>query len=173
MMTLTPKRQTELHAGTYQCVRLTECTIDADETASSDDLVDAWLHSKENPFDELQDAATPTAHKMDLRQVFDLDQVQVSDFKKTDKQGVVRFLIDFINDPEWGEDRDDFAKLLDRYFNEHHSLKGNECYILSKDWFEENDGRLIEPNWIFTYYIVILYLDRKSRTLLVTEWIYD
>lgn len=94
--------------------------------------------------------------------------------KKKDQKGISEFLIDFLNEPDWQDDRDDFAKLLERYFEYYKEFENNEFYILSKDWFEKNDERLIEPeSWCYTYYFLIISVDRSSKILTLTEWTYD
>jgi len=78
------------------------------------------------------------------------------------------------NEPDWGDDRNEFAKLLDRYFEIHNEFGDNEFYILSKDWFDNEDERVIEPeSWAYIYYFLIISVDRESNLLILTEWSYD
>jgi CRISPR/Cas system CSM-associated protein Csm2 small subunit len=39
--------------------------------------------------------------------------------KKKNEQGLAQFLSDFINEPDWDDDRNDFAKLVDRFVQIH------------------------------------------------------
>ena len=109
-----------------------------------------------------------------MRRTFNFDNVKISDFNKYDKNETVKFLIDFLNESDWGEDRIEFSNLLDKYFEIHEQLISNEFYIISKDWFDKSDKRLIEPeNWCYTYYFLIISIDRHSNLLTLSEWTYD
>lgn len=173
MTTIDTKRHIEINEG-YQGINLTEFAIGVDELISNDQIVDIFIRSKQFSFDSLRDCVKAEPDKGYLRQAFDVDKIKITDFRKTDKQGVSKFLFDFINEPDWGDDRNEFAKLLDRYFEIHNEFGDNEFYILSKDWFDKEDERVIEPeSWVYTYYFLIISVDRKSNLLTLTEWTYD
>lgn len=173
MITVETKRHIEFNEG-YQGVNLTEFTIGLDELISNDEIVDTFIRSKQFSFDSLRDCVKAEPDKGYLRRAFDIDKIKITDFKKVDKQGVSKFLFDFINQPDWGNDRNEFAKLLDRYFKFTMSLEDNDFYILSKDWFDKEDERLIEPeSWAYTYYFLIISVNRLSNLLTLTEWTYD
>lgn len=173
MTTFKTKRHIEINEG-YQGINLTEFAIGVDELISSDRIIDTFIRSKQFSFDSLRDCVKAEPDMGYLRQAFDVDKIKITDFKKTDKQGISKFLIDFLNEPDWGDDRNEFAKLLDRYFEIHNEFAGNEFYFLSKDWFDKEDERVIEPeSWVYTYYFLIISVDRKSNLMTLTEWIYD
>ena len=115
-----------------------------------------------------------TENKPYLRQAFDTDRINISDFKKKSKKETAEFLYDFINQPDWGDDRNEFAKLLDKYFEIHNQFRDNDFYIISKDWFDKGDDRVIEPeSWVYSYYFLIISVDRNLNLLTLTEWTYD
>lgn len=173
MTTIDTKRHIEINEG-YQGINLTEFAIGVNEQISNDQIVDTFIRSKQFSFDSLRDCVKTEPDKDYLRQAFDVDKIKITDFKKTDKQGVSKFLFDFINEPDWGDDRNEFAKLHDRYFEIHNEFRDNEFYILSKDWFNKDDERVIEPeSWVYTYYFLIISVDRKSNSLTLTEWTFD
>ena len=173
MTTIDTKRHIEINEG-YQGINLTEFAIVVEEVISNDQIVDTFIHSIQFSLDSLRDCVKTEPDKGYLRQAFDVDKIKIADFKKTDKQGVSKFLINFLNEPDWGDDRNEFAKLLDRYFEIHNVFGNNEFYILSKDWFDKEDERVIEPeSWVYTYYFLIISVDRKSNLLTLTEWTYD
>ena len=173
MTTIETKRLIEINEG-YQGINLTEFAIGVDKQISNDQIVDTFIRSKKFSFDSLPDFAKAEPDKGYLRQPFDVEKIKITDFKKTDKQGVLKFLIDFLHEPDWSDDRNEFAKLLDRYFEIHNEFGDNEFYILSKDWFNKEDERVIEPeSWVYTYYFLIISVDRKSNLLTLTEWTYD
>jgi hypothetical protein len=173
MTIINTKRHIEINEG-YQGINLTEFAIGVDELISNDQIVDTFIRSKQFLFDSLRDCVKAEQDKGYLRQAFNIDKIKIIDFKKTDKQGVSKFLFDFVNEPDWGDDRNEFAKLRDRYFEIHNEFGDNEFYILSKDWFDKEDERVIEPeSWVYTYYFLIISVDRKSNLLTLTEWTYD
>lgn len=173
MTTFETKRHIEIDES-YQGISLTEFAIEVDEQIDNDRIVDTFIRSKQFSFDSLRDCIKAEPDKGFLRQAFNVDRVKISDFKKTDKQGASKYLLDFLNEPDWGGDRNEFAKLLDRYFEIHNEFGDNEFYILSKDWFDKEDERVIEPeSWVYIYYFLIISVDRKSNLLTLTEWTYD
>lgn len=173
MATIDTKRHIEIDEG-YQGINLTEFAIGVDELISNDQIVDNFIRSKQLSFDSLRECVKAEPDKGSLRQAFDVDKIKITDFRKTDKQGVEKFLYDFINEPNWGDDRNEFAKLLDRYIEIHNEFGYNEFYILSKDWFSKEDEKVIEPeSWVYIYYFLIISVDRKSNLLTLTEWTYD
>jgi hypothetical protein len=173
MTTIKTNRHIEINEG-YQGINLTEFAIGVDELISNDQIVDTFIRSKQFSFDSLRDCVKAEPDKGYLRQTFDVDKIVITDFKKTDKQGVSKFLFDFINEPDWGDDRNEFSKLLDRYFEIYNEYGDNEFYILSKDWFDKEDERVIKPeSWVYNYYFLIISVDRKSNLLTLTEWTHD
>lgn len=173
MSTLLAKRHIEIIEA-YQCINLTEFDIRVEEEIDNDKIVDTFIHLRQLSFDSLQHFVKTESKKGQLRTVFNFDEVKISDFKKTDKQGISKFLFTFINEPDWGDDRDAFAKLLDRYFEIYKEFSTDDFYILSKDWFVKNDERIIEvESWVYIYYFLIISIDRNAKLLILTEWIYD
>jgi hypothetical protein len=173
MTTIDIKKHIEINEG-YQGINMTEFAIGVDDKISNDKIVDTFIRSKQFSFDSLRDCVKAEPDKGYLRQAFNIDKIKITDFKKTDKQGVSKFLFDFINESDWGDDRNGFTKLLDRYLEIHNDFGDNDFYILSKDWFDKEDERVIEPeSWVYTYYFFIISVDRKSNSLTLTEWTYD
>ena len=158
----------------YQGVNLTEFSFTVTDEPNNDLLVDNFMRSKQFSYGSLRDCVKKEPEKGYLRRAFNIDRIKVTDFKKTDKEGTSKFLFNFVNEPNWGDDRNEFVKLLDRYFEIHSEFEDNDFYILSKDWFDKDDERLIEPvSWCYTYYFLIISVDRKSNLLTLTEWTYD
>ncbi len=173
MTTIETKRHIEINEG-YQGINLTEFAIRVDDLISNDQIVDSFIRSIQFSFDSLSDCVKAEQDKGYLRQAFNVDKIKITYFKKTDNEGVLKFLFDFINEPDWGDDRNEFAKLLDRYFEIHNEFGDSEFYILSKDWFDKEDERVIEPeSWVYSYYFLIISVDRKLNSLTLTEWTYD
>ena len=173
MATLKTKRHIEI-SESFQGINLTEFAIEFGDKKDNDQIVNDFMRSKHFSFDSLRDCVKAEPSKGYLRQAFNVDRVKITDFKKTDKQGVSKFLFDFINEPDWGDDRNEFATLLDKYFEIHKQFGDNDFYIISKDWFDKGDERVIEPeSWVYTYYFLIISVDRNSNLLTLIEWTYD
>ena len=173
MTTFETKRHIEIHES-YQGINLTEFAIGVDDQIDNDQIVDTFVHSKQFSFDSLRNCVKSEPDKGYLRRAFDFDKVKISDFRKTDKDGASRFLFDFLNEPDWGDDRSEFTKLLDRYFEIHKQSVDSDFYVISKDWFDIDDEKAIEPeSWCYTYYFLIISVDRNSNLLTLTEWTYD
>lgn len=172
-MTFETKQHIEIDEN-YQGINLTEFTFVVDEKMDNGQIVDAFIRTKYFSIDSLRDCIKEEPKKGYLRRVFNIERVRITDFRKTDKEGISKFLLDFLNEPDWGEDRNEFAKLLDRYFKVHNELGNSEFYLLSKDWFNKDDEKLIKPeSWIYSYYFLIISIERNLSLLTLTEWTYD
>lgn len=173
MTTFETKRHIEIDEN-HQGINLTEFAIGIDEQTHNDQIVERFIRSISSLFDSLRDRVKAEPDKGYLKRAFNFDLLNITHFRKTDRQGTSDFLFEFINEPDWGNDRGDFAKLLDRYLEIHNELSANEFYILSKDWFGKEDDKIIEPDgWVYTYYFLIISVDRRSGLLTLTEWTYD
>lgn len=173
MTTFKTHRHLEIHEG-YQGINLTEFTVEVDAQIDNDHIVETFLRSSQFSYDSLWDCVKAKPDNNYLGRAFDFDKISIADFKKTNKQGVAEFLFDLINEPDWGDDRNEFALLLDRYFEIHNELGDIAFYMLSKDWFGNEDERLIEPEKeYYIYYFLIVSIDRESNLLTLTEWTYD
>ncbi len=105
---------------------------------------------------------------------FNIDRIKISDFKKLNKEETTKFLFDFLNEKDWGDDKNEFATLLNKYFEIHEQFDNNDFYVISKDWFDRDDEKVIEPeSWCYIYYFLIISVDRNSNLLTSTEWQYD
>jgi hypothetical protein len=149
------KKQIEINEG-YQNIQITEYKVNAGINSSDELIVEAFIHSM--PF---------------LVNVFDVEYIKIEDFRKFDKAGVIKFLIEFSNEPDWSDDRDNFVRLLDKYFELHYQFGDGSFYILNKVWFNKNDRKIKSESWIYIYYFFVLYADSKTNTLVLSEWIYD
>ena len=54
----------------------------------------------------------------------------MEDFIKVDKKELTKFLVNFLNEPDWGEDRDVFARLLDIFFDLIKNSTSKQFYII-------------------------------------------
>ncbi|HXH69201.1 MAG TPA: hypothetical protein VNI60_02520 [Pyrinomonadaceae bacterium] len=160
----------------YQGINISEFTYSNDENLSKDDLIDYFIHS--NSFAEESRREIIKNHTGDipfLRQAFEIDFVKISDFKIVNKNGVVQFLNVYSEEVDWGDtDGIDFIKLKDRFIEFLKIIQSDKFYLISKEWFDENDKRLRhEENWIYSYYFLIIWTDEISKTLTISEWTYD
>ena len=132
MITFEFKRKLEIDEN-YQVINLSEFTIRRDELSSNDLIIDNFIRASQLSFESLRNCMKEEPEKFFLLHVFDFNKINITNFKKTDKQGVSKFLFDFLNEPDWGDDRNDFAKLLEKYIEIHTKFIENDFYIISKD----------------------------------------
>jgi hypothetical protein len=166
--------QKEIDEG-YQGINISEFTYSNDENLSEENLVDLFVHSvsftEESRRESIKNHSGGIAF---LRRAFEIDLVKMDDFKQTDKNGLVKFLNDYAEEDNWEKDKDDFKKIKDRFFGFLENGLSKNFYIISKEWFDQNDKRLREPeSWIYTYYFLIVWIDELRKTVTVSEWTYD
>ena len=89
----------------YQGCNLTEFKFHADDIIAADQVVDTFLHSDSFKYDSLLDAIKREPNKGYLGRAFDIDKITIADFKQLEKTGVINFLVDFLNEPDWGDDK--------------------------------------------------------------------
>ncbi len=174
MTTFETIRHIEINEN-YQGINLTEFSILTDNYIDNNQIIQTFIRSTNFSFDSLRDVIKYNSeNKPYLIRAFDIDRINISDFKKKSKEETSTFLYDFINQSDWGDDRNEFAKLLDKYFEIHDRLGDNDFYIISKDWFDKGDERVFElESLIYSYYFLIISVDRSLNLLTLTEWTYD
>ena len=173
MTTFTTKRHIEIDES-YQGINLTEFSFRTEEGTSSDQLVETFIKSNHFAYDSLRDCIKREPDKGYLRSAFDINNLKITDFKKKSKEETATFLLDFLNNTNWGDDKNEFTKLLDKYFDFHNLFGDNDFYIISKDWFEKGDARILERESLgYLYYFLIISVDRELNLLTITEWTYD
>lgn len=174
MLTCEVKRHVEVYEN-FQGFKLTEFGYSITEDLPSEATAGLFIRSQYFKFDCLPDCVKNDQDNRDyLRQAFDTDRISINDFKRFDKSGALKFLIDFLNDPDWADDKKHFASLLDKYLTHFEQLQDADFFIISKEWFEQGDKRVLDTEyWIYNYYFLILYIDKDSNTLQLTEWSYD
>ena len=167
-------RHIEINEGD-QGINLTEFSFMPIGEMGDDKLIKAFLDSDAYRIDSLRDLVKNNKENgAYLRRAFDMDKVKIPDFRKTGKGGVSEFLEAFLQEPDWRTDRDDFEQLLARYSEVNGQLEETDFYILSKDWFDKDDERLIEPeSWVYVYYFLIISVDATKGLLTFMEWTYD
>jgi len=173
MTTFETKKHIEIDEN-YQGINLTEFSIKVDNQIDNDQIVDTFFRTTNFSFDSLRDCVKKEPEKVYLKRSLNVDRIKITDFKKNSKEEIKKFLLDLLNEPSWGVDKNEFAKLLDKYFEIHNQFGDIDFYIISKDWFNKGDERVIEPEyWVYTYYFLIISVDRSSNLLTLTEWTYD
>ncbi len=158
----------------FQGINLTEFSFKFDKDIDNEEIIGIFIRSENFTYDSLRDCIRNEPDKSYLKRAFDFHKIKIEDFRKFDKDELSKFLTDFLNDPDWGADKNDFAKLLDKYIAMHKALDEIDYYIISKSWFNKDDDRLMEPeSWVYNYYFLIISLDRISNSLILAEWSYD
>ncbi len=168
------KSQREINED-YQGVTISEFAFLKSEDFIERELIDYFIHS--TSFTEESRSERIKNYTGDigfLRQAFEIELLKINDFKQTDKDGVSKFLNDYAEE-DWGDtDGNDFVNIKNKFIEFLSDVDSNSFYIISKEWFDENDKLLREPeNWCYMYYFLIIWLDEKNKTLTVSEWKYD
>ena len=153
---------------------MTEFAFVVDEKLDNDEIVDTFIRTNDFSYDSLRDCVKKEPNKGFLRRAFNIDKVKISDFRRYTKNEAVNFLYDFLNEPDWGDDRNDFKLLLNKYLSISEQYGDNDFYIISKDWFDKGCEKVLEPeSWCYTYYFLIISVDRNQNLLMLSEWTYD
>lgn len=160
----------------YQGINISEFTFSNDEKLKEIELIDFFIHSKSFSDESRREIVkNDTENRPFLRQAFESNLIEINDFRKYRKNELIKFLNDYAEADDWG-DRDgyDFIKLKDRFLEFLKSVKSDNFYVISKEWFGEKDKRLRqEESWIYIYYFLIIWLDKSNKILTLSEWTYD
>lgn len=166
------KRQIE-YIIRFQGLYMSEFKIVNCNQIENNQIISNFIKSKQFRFDSLNDYVNSEPIIRFSKKVFDFERIIINDFYKTDKNGVLKYLVDFLNKPDWGSDKIDFFKVLERYFDIHNNLNDGDFYILSKDMFDWDREKLINPfSGYLIYCFFIFSIDSLSSTLTMTEWTY-
>lgn len=159
----------------YQGVNISEFSYSNTENLSEDNLIDFFIHSKSFTEESRREIIkNDKENRPFLRQAFEIDFLKLDDFKQTDKKGVIKFLNDYTEEDDWKSDKDDFIKIKDKFIESLKFVESDNFYLISKEWFDEKDQILREPeSWIYAYYFLIIWLNTANGKLTVSEWTYD
>ena len=140
---------------------------------SNDQIADHFIREQQLSFNSLRNVEK-TEENQSFANTFNIDRIGIRNFKKVDKKGILKFLYDFLDEDDWGNDKSDFANLLDKYSEIHNQFGDNVFYLFSKNWFAKEDKEVLKPESdIYIYYFLIITIERKSKLLTVIEWKYD
>src|SRR5689334_21340454 len=95
------------------------------------------FHSKHFTVNSLRNIVKTESHGREfLKQAFDIAHINTNDFKIFSKQELAKFLDDVSHHEDWGDnDLDGFLILKDKLIELTNEARGNEIYLISKDWF--------------------------------------
>lgn len=161
----------------YQGINLNEFQFSNGENLAEENIIEEFIHSnsfKEESLKEIE-MNNPDNRDLYLRQAFEIENVSIQDFKKLNKENLVSFLNGFWSSEDWGVfDREDFEIIKVKFIELIRNNNSDSFFLLSKDWFNEGDIRIREPErWIYSYNFLIIWIDKVNNTLLVSEWTYD
>lgn len=169
------KSQREINE-VYQGVTISEFALTVSKGLIERKLIDYFIHSfsftEESPSERIKNYTGDIGF---LGPAFEIDLLEISDFKQAGKIGVSKFLNDYVEENNWGDtDGDDFVNIKTKYIDFLSNVDASSFYIISKEWFEENHKLLREPeNWCYMYYFLIIWVDENNMSLTVSEWKYD
>lgn len=164
-----------------QGINLSEFTYSNEENMSEAELVDSFIHSNSFTEDSRRECIKNyTGEGSFLRQLFEIDLVNLSDFKTLDKEGIIKFLNNFdgLDRPDDKNgvnfDKNIFFRLKDKFLELSKAARFDNFYLINKKWFDRNDKRVREVEYDnFIYYFLIIWTDEINETLTVSEWTFD
>lgn len=167
------KEHLEVNAD-FQGFCLSEFNFESNK-ATNGQILNEFLNSTSFNFDSLPNVVKENPEeKQYLKPLFKSKKISSSDFNRFEKSGITKFLIDFLNQPDWGEDRIGFSNLLDKYFEIHNNYDESDFYLINKEWFNAEDQKIRQPEFeIYSYYFLIVYINKIKGILAITEWTYD
>ncbi len=104
---------------------------------------------------DLLDIVKSLTEDLSIKRRLDIELLHADDFKKLTKGEISEFLVGFINEPDWGDDRNDFARLLDSYFPIHSQLHEAPFYVIDQKWFQKVDNRVENAYSVYIYCFLI------------------
>jgi hypothetical protein len=147
----------------------------SDVSNELDDFLNSFLRS-----DSFRDFCLPfTVKKFPmenypfLERAFNQDTLSLSDFKVFSKKQLVSFFKDYSTSPSWGDDKDEFATIMNGYFDLLQKEASDRFFLISKEWFDKGDKILNSDSEIYIYYFLIIWFDGDKKVLNVCEWIYE
>lgn len=171
MKTFTIKKHIEISEN-YQGINITEFLF-SENNSSNENLLLAFIKSRSFTHESIPIVVKKNLESAYLRQAFKSDLLNIEDFKILNKKSLKEYLIDFLNSEDWGDDRNDFEVLLNKFFKALENVKTNSFYVIDIDWFKES-GKVNDPeSWIYIYYFLIFWIENDMETISVAEWSYD
>jgi hypothetical protein len=136
------------------------------------DLLNEFIHS--NCFKEYGKPAivrqSHTGSDRFLQGAFVLDNLDITHFRRFTKEDVMRFFVEYSKSDSWRDDREDFISLV-KELNERLSKEPSDhFYLISKDWYKLDDPIVNVDSQIYTYYFLVMWLDRVKKVINVCEW---
>lgn len=86
-----------------------------------------------------------------------------------------RIIREFADEDEWGDDKEDFKALViksDYSIRERTSFE-NGFWFLNKDKFINDETKIDEIHWIYTYWLVFIEIDKSNRIIRTIDFGYD
>jgi len=97
--------------------------------------------------------------------------IDFKDFKIYNKNNLNQYLFNYLQEQDWGVFYTDFQYLL-KFFNEYSENNLEECYVISKDNFQEGDEKV--KDFIFgcyDFYLILIWYNKQK--LYCCEWFAD
>jgi hypothetical protein len=104
---------------------------------------------------------------------FNLLNINAADFLKVDKAGVEKFLIDYFNDSNGGDERESFKEEMSKFPTLGEKFIANNSFILDRDWFDSTSNKLTDVIDIYVFFLIIIGVKPMENKIIVSEWFYD
>ena len=144
---------------------------------NDEDFLNMFLKTKFFSYDCLPKVVKTNTDlsKKYLRPAFDENKIFASDFKTFDKLNLISFFHDFTNDKDMGEEFGNEIRQVWKSLSRILVAENSDKYfLLNKEWFKKGNIKVNDPDGlIYTYYILLIWLDRKNNKLTVCTWYAD
>jgi hypothetical protein len=108
-----------------------------------------------------------------LKHAFNANNLTIADFKILSNAEILHFFDEYSKDSKWGDDKDDFIVIMNRFSTLIRKETSDKFFLISKEWFDKANKILNEDSDIYLYYFLIIWLDVDNKMVNVCEWNYD
>lgn len=158
----------------YQGICITEFTVLESGNLSKDEVVAQFIGSTAFSWDSLREIIKQNPNGGYLKGAFEQGKISITDFKKFTREQILGYLQELENS-DWGSDKDHFLIIKKQFLSVLQSAKVDSFYIIDKNWFEQDNGKVRGEfeYWVYIYYFIILWMDLHNSRLTISVWTYD
>src|ERR1700761_8880794 len=96
-----------------------------------------------------------------LKRAFDLNKLDVSNFKMFNKEELLQFFDIYAASDTWKDDKEKFASLMYEFKEMFKNETANQFFLIGKEWFDKDSALLSEDSEFFIYYFILIWFDTE------------
>lgn len=94
------------------------------------------------------------------------DKLEISDFRLLNASELIERIVNFINSPDWGDDRNAFITLFDKVRQEYNDMwKQNSIFFLNCDDLPEGKKQLEKEMNFYDYFLLLIVPERDRNVI--------